>query len=189
METLEKKISSNTVNPRYLFDQFVVESKYIKTKTQKKQLKQKLYAFYDSLPKVLPEEMIGSWKGNSWKIGMPLDNAIKISQWHGKTFHSPTDVDAIICKFNFLSIVGFMGSILFFPWKIKGKTKKYRIPGTKASLKQMTYRMQSSTSMTYNNLPITDHFRKIDSDTLMGIMDVKGISALEFIFYIQKENN
>lgn len=61
---------------------------------------------------------------------------------------------------------------------------KFYFPGANAILKNINYRGKFSTSMVYKHLPIIDNFRKIDEDTIMGIMEVKGKTAL--YFYLKK---
>ncbi|GAC1471441.1 MAG: hypothetical protein PVSMB5_20050 [Ktedonobacteraceae bacterium] len=48
------------------------------------------------------------------------------------------------------------------------------------------YRGQVSASMIYDNLPICDAFRRIDHDTLLGIMDLKGVEQ-PFFFKLRRD--
>ncbi|WP_170973407.1 DUF4334 domain-containing protein [Rhizobium sp. FKY42] len=46
--------------------------------------------------------------------------------------------------------------------------------GPVAAVKSAEFRNASSAAMFYENQPITDHFRRIDTDRLMGLMSVAG---------------
>ena len=50
----------------------------------------------------------------------------------------------------------------------------------------MQYRGKCSATMIYDSVPINDVFRKIDSDTVLGLMDLKGMRA-PFFFLLQRE--
>ncbi|MEY9324391.1 hypothetical protein AB7M37_006324 [Sinorhizobium fredii] len=43
-----------------------------------------------------------------------------------------------------------------------------------ASLRSMRFRGEVSAAMVYDSKPITDHFRKIDTDRVLGVMSVQG---------------
>lgn len=169
-----------------IFNQLIAKGKQTKNTAQKTLLKDELFTFYDSLPEILPNEMLGHWKGGSWKVGTPLDGLLELGQWYGKIFHTINHVDAVVHKFRFFSVVGFLGTLLYFPWKIWTEQQKYRMPATKACLREIHYRGKTSSSMVYYYLPIIDHFRKIDQNTIVGIMDMKGKAKYEFFFYLQK---
>jgi hypothetical protein len=49
-----------------------------------------------------------------------------------------------------------------------------------------TYRGQSSATMIYDQLPILDVFRRIDADTVLGVMDRKGMTA-PFFFVLRRD--
>ena len=52
-----------------------------------------------------------------------------------------------------------------------------------ARIREVRYRNKVSTAMIYNYLPIIDHFRRVDDNTLMGAMDLKGKIAIYFYLY------
>ena len=59
---------------------------------------------------------------------------------------------------------------------------------SKARVRMIEYRGKVSASMIYDNLPIYDTFRLIDQDTLLGIMDLKGIEQ-PFFFKLFRERD
>lgn len=56
----------------------------------------------------------------------------------------------------------------------------------KARLRMTTYRGKLSATMIYDQLPINDVFRKIDQDTVFGVMDLKGMES-PFFFILRRE--
>src|SRR5690606_24196912 len=112
------------------------------------------------------EEIIGNWKGGYIKSGSIVDLTLKdygIYGWIGKHFHSENKVHALMHQF-----LGF----------------EYNIPILgNARIREILFRGKVSTAMMYNYAPIIDHFRKVDDNTLIGVMDVKGKTVLYFYLY------
>ncbi|NER18959.1 DUF4334 domain-containing protein [Spongiivirga citrea] len=112
------------------------------------------------------DEILGSWKGGFFKTGRLIDWALKdygIIKWIGKNYISENKVKAL--RYCFLG--------LNFSMPIIGR----------ARVRHLAFREKVSTAMIYNHLPIIDHFRKVDDDTLMGVMDFKGKIVLYFYLY------
>jgi len=127
-----------------------------------------LDTIFDKLKPVPINELNGEWKGGKIKTTKKYWDIIfkdfVIFKWHGKRFFSQNNVKALV-------------------WKIFGK--KFNIPFFSARLREIKYRDQISTSMIYNYMPIIDHFKKIDSNTLMGIMERKGKKLV--YFFLKRE--
>ena len=60
--------------------------------------------------------------------------------------------------------------------------RRFYNPISKAILREKEFRNKRSASITYKYLPITDYFRRIDENRIMGIMEVCG--KLSLYFYI-----
>ena len=45
----------------------------------------------------------------------------------------------------------------------------------RAQLRMMEYRSVMTATMSYDALPINDHFRRVDADTVIGLMDFRSI--------------
>ena len=56
----------------------------------------------------------------------------------------------------------------------------------KARLRMTAYRGVVSATMIYDSLPINDIFRKVDDDTVLGVMDVR-FTPHPFIFILRRE--
>lgn len=57
---------------------------------------------------------------------------------------------------------------------------------SQARIRMMEYREKVSTTMIYDNLPINDIFRKIDDNTVLGLMDFKGMPQ-PFFFVLNRD--
>ncbi len=126
----------------------------------------KLDEFFASLEPVKAEELIGDWLGGCLPAGSKVEFLLKdfiLFKWHGKSFLTLNRVLALI--------VSFLGI-------------KFNIPGGTAVLRELKFRDKISTSMVYNYLPIIDHFRKVDDNTVMGIMEAKG--KVSVYFYLKR---
>jgi hypothetical protein len=56
---------------------------------------------------------------------------------------------------------------------------------SQARLRMMEYRNQVSATMIYDYLPINDSFRKIDDQTVLGVMDFKSLPQ-PFFFILKR---
>lgn len=125
-----------------------------------------LEAFFAQLPEVHNEEMIGKWKGGYIKSGGIVDLALKdfgFYGWIGKHYYSENKVHALMHQlFGFEFNIPVLGN---------------------ARIREILFRGKVSSSMMYNYAPIIDHFRRVDENTLMGVMDVKGKTILYFYLY------
>ena len=57
---------------------------------------------------------------------------------------------------------------------------------SQARIRMMEYRQKVSATMIYDNLPINDIFRKIDDNTVLGLMDFKGVPQ-PFFFVLKRD--
>ena len=100
--------------------------------------------------------MLGEWKGGEFNTGHRINGLLPKAKWFGKTIKSATDVLPIVCvnddgnKFNNLKLA-------------KGE----------ASLWMEEFRGEMTATMVYDGQAVHDHFKKIDDDTVMGIMNGK----------------
>lgn len=130
---------------------------------------EELEIFFASLESVTIKEMIDEWKGGYFNTGKSkLEFFLKdfwIIKWHGKIFLSKDNVQSLV-----FSLFGI----------------KFNIPvAGVAVLRKMEFRNKISASMIYSYLPIIDNFRKIDNETVMGAMEVKG--KVKIYFYLTRE--
>lgn len=145
-------------------------------------------AYYDSLPAVAPEEMLGSWKGGEIATGHLYDGLLGPSGWWGKNFRSVDSVDPLVFERGGKRFAGNPGLIpLGLIERIPAIAKSapsaalFRLLSPlmatrkpRARLRPLTYRGVTSAAMIYDQLPIADCFRWVDGNTLIGAMDIRG---------------
>jgi hypothetical protein len=156
------------------------------------------FTFYDSLGSVETDELWGLWKGSELTAGHPFEGLLTAAGWYGKRFVSPEEVYPLIFqKPNGRLYAGSPSLIpVTLPFdKIPNKEKVVsgimKVAGpliytkkSSARLREVKYRGKVSSAMIYDTKGIVDVFRKIDDDTLMGIMDIKGLSTDKSYFFI-----
>lgn len=154
---------------------------------------------FDSLDPVDIDFMIGQWSGEGFNTGHQMDGLLEAYNWYGKRFESQEDVHPLI-----FSVLG-KGLASVNP-VFMGKAMRMKIPKSgilplisrivmpllttsysKARLRMTSYRGKLSATMCYDQLPIHDVFRRIDKDTVFGVMDLKGME-IPFFFILHRES-
>ncbi|UED85194.1 DUF4334 domain-containing protein [Streptomyces profundus] len=127
-----------------------------------------------ALPAVRAEEILGEWRGAAFATGHRLREALVAHRWRGKVFRSLSDVKPLICLDEndepFSNVELGMGE---------------------ASLWNVEFRGEVTAAMVYDGQPILDHFKRVDDQTLMGLMN--GTSELvwdqgeHFYFLLERD--
>jgi hypothetical protein len=156
-------------------------------------------AFFDGLPPVTVEEMLGTWRGTGFPTGHPLDGLLERYGWYGKRFDGPEDVHPLLFAAG-RRIVSVNPALvptrlLLHPpgaarTPLAGKAFALSRPllttaRPKARLRMTEYRGVVSATMLYDRLPIHDTFRRVDARTLLGVMDLRG--APPFVFVLTRD--
>lgn len=134
-----------------------------------------LDAFWAVLAPVNIDFMIGEWRGGEFQTGHKANGFMKRLNWFGKTFNSADDAKPLVC----LDADG-------------NKFSNTEAMNGEASLWLEEFRGEVTASMVYDGRPVHDHFKKVDDNTVMGIMNGKG--AVDFssgdgrylYFYLQR---
>ena len=142
---------------------------------------------FDELDPVDLEFMIGRWKGAGFHTNHPMDGLLEAFNWYGKEFVNPdcvhpllfSDNDGQIFKVDPNPIAMDLGLRLPIPKNDAIKplysvmNKMLKTEESKARMRMMEYRQKISATMIYDYLPIHDVFRKVDDNTVLGLMDFK----------------
>jgi len=157
-------------------------------------------AFYDSLEPVGLEEMIGSWRGEGLPTGSAFDGLLEHFGWHGKRFDGPDGAHPLVFdagvgrrvsvnpKFVPLALAIRHPRLLRAPFAARIFAVIRPLMSTrkpKARLRLTQYRGVVTATMSYDALPINDVFRKVDDDTLVGAMDLRGLDT-PFMFVLRR---
>lgn len=159
-------------------------------------------AFYDSLGPVGLDEMTGSWRGEGVPTGHPLDGVLERFGWRGKRFDGVDSAYPLV----FEAGAGRRLSVnpAFVPLAVTvrhpGWLRAPFVPRIFAALRPLMatarptarlrltqYRGVVTATMCYDALPINDVFRKVDDDTLVGVMDLRGMTE-PFLFVLRRED-
>ncbi|MDZ5622476.1 DUF4334 domain-containing protein [Nocardioides sp. HM23] len=152
-------------------------------------------ALFDSLSAVRPEELTGRFSGRELATGHPMDGLLEASGWYGKQFDGVDHVHPLL--FRDLGGAIFpveprkvpLGIVPKLPAAVVARsraavgalkpvlrTKKHR-----ARLRAVEHRGVVTAAMVYDHLPIIDVFRRVDADTLLGVMDLRGAPPYYFV--------
>ena len=95
-----------------------------------------------------------------------------------------TKLEVLLKKFTLFRVhsKNFVDQNNVKAWGYEIFKKRFYFPIATAILREKEFRNKRSASITYKYLPITDYFRRIDENRIMGIMEVCG--KLSLYFYI-----
>ncbi|PZU98739.1 MAG: hypothetical protein DCF32_19235 [Leptolyngbya sp.] len=155
---------------------------------------------FDALGPVSLEFMIGRWRGSELSTHHPMDGLLAASNWYGKEFLDPETVHPLLFLdgqnrvFKVAPSLAAMRLSLKLPMfkqpafhpLVRLMTAMSTTQASQARLRMMEYRHQVSATMIYDNLPINDSFRKVDDNTVLGLMDFKDIPQ-PFFFVLRRE--
>ncbi len=160
-------------------------------------------AIYDALEPIETDFMIGAWKGEGFETGHPLDGVLERCHWHGKRFDSAEHVHPLVFRkasgelttvkpLLVMPGLGLLDRLPFLKSERVGKLFQWMLPllsgrQSAARLRMINYRGKTSATMSYDNLPINDVFRKVDDNTVLGIMDLKGMKQ-PFFFVLRRDD-
>lgn len=115
--------------------------------------------------------MIGEWAGGEFFTGHKANGFMKKLNWFGKTFVSATDAKPLIC----LDAEG-------------NKFSNTEAMNGEASLWLEDFRGESTASMVYDGRPVHDHFKVVDDNTVLGIMNGKGavVDGRHLYFFLER---
>jgi hypothetical protein len=127
--------------------------------------------FWAELKPAAIEEMLGEWKGGEFQTGHKMNGQLERAGWFGKTFTSVSDVQPLVC----LDADG-------------NKFSNVEMGKGEASLWLEDFRGEVTATMVYDGQPVHDHFKKIDDDAVMGIMNGKGVrdNGKYYYFYLER---
>jgi hypothetical protein len=134
-----------------------------------------LDALWADLATVRVDEMLGAWRGGDFATGHVASTVLKQVRWHGKRFDSPLAAVPLVCRDD--------AGELYSNVDAGG--------GGEASLWPVGFRGEVTATMVYDKMPVLDHFKKVDGETVMGIMNGKlagtfGIDDL-YYFWLERE--
>ena len=134
-----------------------------------------LDALWETLRPATVEFMIGEWKGGEFATGHRANGFMEKLNWFGRTFNSAADAKPLVC-------LDADGNRFSNTEAMKGE----------ASLWLEEFRGEVTATMVYDGTPVHDHFKVVDDDTVLGIMNGKGTldtrsgSPRHLYFYLER---
>ncbi len=146
---------------------------------------QRALELFDSLEPVDINYMIGRWRGEGYPTGHSQDGLLEAYQWYGKAFASSEDVHPLLFSNRRGEIVSINPVLMALGGHRSGPASRLAVrifqlimpilssTKSRARLRMTEYRGKVSATMIYDQLPINDAFRKLDHNTVLGVMDNK----------------
>lgn len=161
--------------------------------------KERALQMFDALEPVNLDFMLGRWQGSGLHTDHPIDGLLEISNWYGKEFVDTENVQPLL----FINSQGKIFPVAFNP-TLLNLVVKIPIPKnnslkplpilinsllktnkSQARLRMMESRGKVTATMVYDYLPINDSLKKVDENTVLGMMDYKNIPQ-PFFFVLKR---
>jgi hypothetical protein len=141
---------------------------------------------------VRPADLTGRWRGSGLPSGSPLDGLLESYGWYGKEFVDAETVHPLLFRDRAgrprpvdpaLLPVGLLRTR---PGLLQTRVARAGFGGArpllytdqpKARLRTIEHRGVLTAAMVYDALPIIDVFRHVTADTVVGLMDMRGLTA------------
>lgn len=157
------------------------------------------FGLFDELEAVDFETMWGLWRGSEIITGHSLEGLLTAAGWYGKRFENTETVYPLV--FQKPDGTLFTGNPTLLPLCLPFERISpnavsigmrfvrpfFTTEKSSARLRMTDYRGKSSASMIYDAKAIIDVFRKVDEQTLMGVMDIKHLKEDMSYFFVLKK--
>jgi hypothetical protein len=158
-------------------------------------------AFFDRLPAVEPDAVVGRWRGAELPTGSRLDGLLTAHGWWGKEvvdadtvhpllFHDrtgrPRPFDPALVPLSVLRTAPGVAHSRVLRRVFPGVRPLLSTDKPKARLRTMEHRGVVTAAMVYDALPIIDVFRRVTADQVLGLMDMRGLRE-PFFFLLDRE--
>ena len=145
--------------------------------------------------------MIGRWRGVGLPTGHPLDGVLESLGWYGKAFESADTVHPLLFRTRSGEVIPldprFMPVSVALRWPAFARSAPVRAAfaagrallrahHSAARLRAENFRGKRSAALIYDRQPIIDHFRRIDDDRVLGLMEMRGMER-PFFFLLTRE--
>ncbi|QCB94491.1 DUF4334 domain-containing protein [Cellulomonas shaoxiangyii] len=157
----------------------------------------------DTLEPVGIDGLLGRWAGRGIPTGHPFDGLLEALGWYGKRMDTADVVHPLVFRGARGRLVSITPTLLpvgpalrlapVVPRAVAARAFALVRPllttsRPQARLRTVTYRGVASAAMVYDRLPIIDVFRRVDDDTLLGVMDLRG-QPHPYVFVLRRERS
>src|SRR2546421_4448181 len=159
-------------------------------------------SFFDGLAPLTVEGLLGRWAGRQIATGHPMDGLLGGLGWYGKELIDAETVHPLLFGRRGAAIHAVnpafmpMGLVVRHPGFFRRAPVRSLFAALRplawtsrprARLRLVQHRGIVSAAMIYDALPIVDHFRAVDSLTVMGLMDLRGMTEPLFFLLTRDE--
>lgn len=132
-----------------------------------------LDALWADCTPVRAADILGAWAGSDFETDHPVHGMLAASGWHGKRFDSVRSAHPLVCR--------DADGALF---------SNEELGRGLASLWDVEFRGEVTAAMVYDGQPVIDHFKAVDADTLLGVMNGKGVrhEGRHYYFVLRRES-
>ncbi|WP_232434613.1 DUF4334 domain-containing protein [Burkholderia ubonensis] len=157
--------------------------------------------FFDTLPPAELDELIGTWRGSGLRTGHPIDGVLEGYGWYGKDFSGSNNVQPLLFRNGPENVVALNPTLMPIKLLVRHpewfRRKAARLMFTalfpllrtarpRARMRMMEHRGVISATMIYDDLPILDTFRRVDHNTMLGLMDLRDMTK-PFFFTLHRD--
>lgn len=157
-------------------------------------------ALFDALPPLDVTDLIGRWQGSGIPTEHPLDGRLEAAGWYGKRMLSTEDVHPLVFRGPGGRLVAVAPGRLplrrllrlapLVPPDLVARVFPLVRPllvtsRPAARLRMVEHRGIVSAAMVYDDLPVIDAFRRVDEDTVLGVMDARW-QAAPYVFVLHR---
>jgi len=150
---------------------------------------------FRNLPAIEPHELVGIWKGCGIPAAHPFDGLLENLGWFGKRFSTDMRADALLFRSGERRLVAIDPKWIPLRLALRfhrfGRTRaaqnlfshmqrRLRAAGPVASVRTLAFDGVESAAMVYDHQPMVDYFRRIDEDSVMGAMTIRGEARIYF---------
>jgi hypothetical protein len=153
-------------------------------------------AWFDQLPPVECPEVLGRWRGSELPTGHRLDGLLAAHRWYGKEFLDAETVHPLLFP-DAAGVPRPLDPTLAPVWLLRAVPGLLRTPAARSAftavrpllrtgrpqgrLRRVEHRGVLTAALVYDRLPVLDAFRRVSADTLLGLMDMRGVPPFPFV--------
>lgn len=158
---------------------------------------------FDSLAPFQERDLRGRWHGRELYTDHPLDGVLSKVAWYGKHFDTAERVHPVLVRDATGRVYPMNPRLIRMPMLTNPPptptvlrhlapglmtllSPLVRAPGPGATLEMIDYRGVRTAAMHYRDKPVTDVFRKLDDDTVVGLMDYRGMPR-PYFFVLRRD--
>ena len=158
-------------------------------------------AFFDGLPPVPAAGLAGRWRGSELPTGHRFDGLLTVHGWYGKEVVDdetvfpllfrdragvPRPVDPRFAPLGLLRNAAWLAHAP--PARLAFPVVRPLLTGRRpqARVREVLHRGVLTGALLYDRLPVLDAFRRVGPDTLLGLMDARGVPE-PFPFVLRRD--